>query len=587
MALILAVDPEQRQQAALACLARELDEHELLAAASCSDALAALGRRSPDLVLLPLLLPEAEEGELLSQLRAHAGGSEVRALSIPLLKLPDAAPPPPSAHPAWLDQILHPKDASDGAAEECEPAVFADLIRGYLESARSAAADALAAAAELAKAAAEERRARLVAAAHAMATWVRARRDIWNAEPKRVVARPPVQPPVVQPDAWTPSVAVAPPVSSPVASPMFRFDTAAAPTPITEFLDDPDIEFGSNDFLSVEPDVEEPAGPGLAERAAGLAARLGELQTLGPHVRRWLPRAAVAAVVLTLGVSGRSYWMKTAAAPKVGVAVLESLPSGAQVLVDGQPMGLTPLTTTLPAGTHRVDFKYRGKTRTMDVVVTQGGRAKELIDWAPKTTGRLQVNSEPAGARVLIDNVARGVTPLKLDDLALGPHTVVLESGTGSVRRNVTIKADENLTVSETIYAGWLKVFAPFDLTITEGTRSLRLDDRYQVMLSPGPHELRFENRALGYQETRRVEVQPGITTPLSIVAPRSTLTLTTSAPAEVLIDGVSVGRTPLTGFPVDLGTRDVQLKSAAGDRRFSMPVTVKPVVLEIDLSKP
>src|SRR4029077_15656989 len=68
MALILAVDPDQRQHAALAYLARELDGHELLSAASCADALAALDRRPPDLVLLPVLLPPAEEGELLSRL---------------------------------------------------------------------------------------------------------------------------------------------------------------------------------------------------------------------------------------------------------------------------------------------------------------------------------------------------------------------------------------------------------------------------------------------------------------------------------------------------------------------------------------
>ena len=577
MALILAVDPEGRQHAALACLARELDGHELLSASSCADALVALDRRSPDLVLLPPLFPEAEEGELLSRLREHAGGSDVRALSIPLLKLPDATPRPASAHPAWLDQILHPKDEADGAPEECEPAVFADVIRGYLESARAAAAEALAAAADLAKAVAQERRARLVAAARATATWVRARRDMWNAAPMRVaVRRPPIEA-----DAWTPAVAEPPAASRST----FRYETAS--NPVAAFRDDPSVEFGSDDFLSVGPEADELEGPGMGARAAALLAKLGALRTLGPHIMQWLPRAAIVGVVLTLGVSGRAYWLKTASAPKVGTAVLESLPSGAQVLVDGQPMGLTPLTMTLPAGTHRVDFKYRGKTRTMDIVVRQGGRATELIDWTPKTTGRLQVNSEPAGARVLVDNVSRGVTPLTLDDLALGTHNVVIESAAGSVKRTVTVKADEGATLSETIYAGWLKVFSPFDLTITEGTRSLRLDDRYQVMLSPGPHELRFENRALGYQEVRRVEVQPGITTPLSIVAPRSTLTLTTSAPAEVLIDGVSAGQTPLTGFSVELGTRDVQLKSAAGDRRFSLAVTVKPVVLDVDLSKP
>jgi hypothetical protein len=53
------------------------------------------------------------------------------------------------------------------------------------------------------------------------------------------------------------------------------------------------------------------------------------------------------------------------------------------------------------------------------------------------------------------------------------------------------------------------------------------------------------------------------------------------------MIDGVSVGRTPLVDYSVELGTHDVILKSPAGDRRLSLAVTVKPVVLDVDLSKP
>jgi hypothetical protein len=105
-------------------------------------------------------------------------------------------------------------------------------------------------------------------------------------------------------------------------------------------------------------------------------------------------------------------------------------------------------------------------------------------------------------------------------------------------------------------------------------------------MLPAGPHDIRFENRALSYQETRHVEVKTGITTPLSLTVPQSTLTLTTSAPADVIIDGVSVGETPLTNHAIPLGTRDILLKSEAGFRRLSVVVTAKPVVLNVDLTK-
>ena len=54
-----------------------------------------------------------------------------------------------------------------------------------------------------------------------------------------------------------------------------------------------------------------------------------------------------------------------------------------------------------------------------------------------------------------------------------------------------------------------------------------------------------------------------------------------------MVIDGVSVGQTPLDNYPVEIGTRDVQVKSAAGNRRLSIPATVKPVVVDVDFSKP
>lgn len=605
MALILAVDPEQRQHAALACLARELDGHELLSAASCAEALTALERRSPDLVLLAALLPPSEEGELLSRLRDQAG-TDVPALTIPQLKLPDAVaqPAPASMHPAWLNQILHPQDTSEQPGEECEPAVFADLIRSYLGPVHEVVSGAAAAVAGATRAAAKKRRADLVAAAHATVTWVRRRRERWNDRPPVIaISAPPLDVAVPLPPPAPVPVPVKVAAPAPVPVPVAAVAVTAPPVAIpAAYVEETREEFSAAEVTSFEPLTpvdtfesfsEEDKGPGVMARAVAFIGKLKEIErpealdSVGPAIVRWLPKAAIVAVVLTLGVTGRAYWLKTASAPRVGVAVLESLPSGAQVMVDGQVMGLTPLTATLSSGTHRVDFKYRGKTRTIDVVVTQGGKTSELVDWSPRTVGRLLVNSEPAGAHVLVDNVPRGVTPLTLDDVTLGTHTVVLQSGTGSVKRSVTVKSDEPATLNENIYAGWIKVLAPFDITISEGTKLLRLDDRDQVMLPAGPHEVRFENRSFGYVETRHVEVQPGVTSPLSIAAPYTTLTLTTSAPAEVVIDGVSVGQTPLNDYPVQIGTRDVQVKSAAGNRRLSVPATVKPVVVEVDLSKP
>jgi PEGA domain-containing protein len=67
-----------------------------------------------------------------------------------------------------------------------------------------------------------------------------------------------------------------------------------------------------------------------------------------------------------------------------------------------------------------------------------------------------------------------------------------------------------------------------------------------------------------------------------------SALTVTATQPAEVFIDGERVGETPLTSRPINLGTRDVVVKSASGgERKFTITVTVDPVRIDVDFSTP
>jgi PEGA domain-containing protein len=203
-----------------------------------------------------------------------------------------------------------------------------------------------------------------------------------------------------------------------------------------------------------------------------------------------------------------------------------------------------------------------------------------------KLTGRLSATSDPTAARVLVDGKLRGVTPVVISDLTPGNHVVVLESTAGSIHRSVTIAAGATAEIAESIFAGWVQVVAPFDIAIAENGRALALDDRGQVMLPPGRHELHVQNRVLDYEDLRPVEVTPGVTTTLSIVPPRTTMTVTSSAPATVWIDGISAGDAPATAS-VDLGTHEVVVKPAAGaTRKFTVTATAKPVRLDVDLSK-
>jgi hypothetical protein len=203
---------------------------------------------------------------------------------------------------------------------------------------------------------------------------------------------------------------------------------------------------------------------------------------------------------------------------------------------------------------------------------------------ARNATGGLQVGSTPAGAKVVVDARARGVTPLTLTDLTPGSHEVVLESDAGSVRRTVTVAANETVEMNELIFSGWLEVYAPFEVVIAEGKRVLQPDGRNQIMLPPGIHELRLANRTLAYEAVRRVEVKPGEGTTLRLIPPSSTLTVTASDAADVWLDGARVGQTPLNAAPVPLGTHEVIVKrEAGGERRFTVTIGANPFTLNVD----
>jgi hypothetical protein len=316
----------------------------------------------------------------------------------------------------------------------------------------------------------------------------------------------------------------------------------------------------------------------LAGRSVRVAAIAGSLALIGSAA--WYARPYVSTVSSSIS--------SLAATPKTGTAVLESVPDPADVLIDGKTAGKTPLTIELATGSHVVEFRRRNDSRRFDIEVPGGKATTRRVDWNAVPLGRLTARSEPPGAVVLVDGRERGTTPLTLEDVTLGQHVVVLRSDQGSVRRTVQVTANEPALVSEAIYAGWVKLFVPFPVEISEGPRMLRLDDQNQIMLGPGVHDLQFESRSLGYHESRRVEVNPGQAVAVSLVPPPSTLNVTASLPATVMIDGQRVGETPLADQPIALGTRDIVVRSATGaERRYTRQVTVAPVRIEVDFSVP
>jgi len=550
VALILTVDPGGNQAAALGRLARELPGHELVAANSCAVAITFIDHRVPDLVLLPPLLPETESAALLSRLRTLP--QPVPTLTIPLLT--DTAPVPGKKPSRKRGQPAAETEAVAG--EGASLYAFARQIREFLDTAPAITVFEGPPPAEAASPTADAHavyHAHLLAAANAAVSWVRMRRESWAAAPAPWVAE--------QVYAAVPVNAA--PVAQSAAAPSWDVTAPAEP-------------------LDMPAPPAQPRGPSFGSRVADV------LRSWQEPIARWLPRLALLAIVVALVAAGRNYWPTVRTTLTTGVAVFESVPPGSSVLVDGQELGTTPLETRLSTGRHTVEFRDGDASRTVEIVVSRRVPLVETVDWAAAPTGILQVSSDPAGAQVLVDGEPRGTTPLTLDGLAVGRHDVALESPAGSVRRQITIAANETTRMDELIFSSWLTVYSPFEVEISEGNRVISLDERDQVMLPPGSHELRFQNRTLGYNEVRRVELEPARTTTVSLVPPQTTISITATEPADVWIDGQRVGSTPLSNASIPLGTREVVLRTASGDeRRRFVTATVQPVQINVDFSTP
>jgi len=246
------------------------------------------------------------------------------------------------------------------------------------------------------------------------------------------------------------------------------------------------------------------------------------------------------------------------------------------VTIDGVPQGRVPVTASVPAGRHRVEVGRAGQMRAHEVDVAVG-RETLLQAAGPnlKATGSLRVTTEPPGADVLIDGMLHGTSPLTIDNLAEGAHALLVRDKSGSVRQTVEVKPDATTDAALQLRPGWLAVFAPVRLQVLENGRPIGSTEGGRMLASPGPHTVEVVSQAMGFRETRHVEIKPGQVSAVTIQMPPVTIEIVAPADAEILVDGQVVGQAPLGPLQVAVGTREITMRHPAlGERRQVVSVT-------------
>ena len=190
--------------------------------------------------------------------------------------------------------------------------------------------------------------------------------------------------------------------------------------------------------------------------------------------------------------------------------MVQSNPAGVQVFVDGVDRGQTPARLSVPAGAHILELRGRGVPRVIPLNISAGAEVSQYLEFAnTPETGSLRVESQPAGAKVLVDGTDRGVAPVTINDLLPGDHEVVLQTPIASARHVVSVQAGGTASLVTPVasaasaagpVSGWLMVKAPFSLEIREGGTLIGTTEADRLMLAAGRHDIELVNETLGYR---------------------------------------------------------------------------------------
>jgi len=313
--------------------------------------------------------------------------------------------------------------------------------------------------------------------------------------------------------------------------------------------------------------------------------------------------AAIAILVVgTLIVAIFSFGLLGSARPPApGTVSINTTPAGIPVMIDGARRGVTPLDVELTPSKHLVELLTDRGRRPFPVTIKSGSQTSLFVDvTAPAAApaagnGELLVRTEPTGATVTVDGRSVGRSPVSVAELAPGPHTVVLTGQTGStVTERVLIEPGRTASLLVPMgdrqvpgaAAGWITVSAPTDVQVFEGDRFLGSNRIDKIMMPVGRHDLEIINEALGYRERRTVQVAAGQVAGLRVNWPNGTLAINAVPWAEVFVDGMPVGETPIGSIQVPIGAHEVVFRHPElGERRATVTVTTgSPAKVGFDL---
>ena len=279
-----------------------------------------------------------------------------------------------------------------------------------------------------------------------------------------------------------------------------------------------------------------------------------------------------------------------------GSIYVESSPSGASIYFNGNYHGSAPLTINeVWPGSYSIQAELNGyHTYTTTTSVSSGTRSNVYCSLSPMiTSGSLYILSNPTNAKVVLDGLYRGNTPLTLNNLAPTTHIVELDyPGYYDWKSTVDVAAGGTKTVSGTLNpmpvsnVGWVYVSS------SPGGASVKLDGTNYGQ-TPASGSLKLNNIGTGDHTvtltlagytpyTTQVNVNANTVSEVSAllkpVGPQpgngELSVSSTPSGANVFVDNNFVGITPLTLKEIPAGSHVVTVR-LTGYQEYEITTTV------------
>ena len=117
------------------------------------------------------------------------------------------------------------------------------------------------------------------------------------------------------------------------------------------------------------------------------------------------------------------------------------------------------------------------------------------------------------------------------------------------------------LPAAQPVRSGGVRLVSPVEVQVLEGDRVLGSSSDGPIVAAAGRHEFEFVNSALGYRARRVVNLKAGAVVSLSLPHPEGRISINATPWAEVWIDNMHVGETPLANLSIPIGEHEVSFR--------------------------